>query len=456
MQSVTPEHLPRILSPKLRLILGFLLGIVFLLVIAGAASIPFYFESSTILYKFGLNRHLLRLGQLMGMVAGCLLLLQIILGARLKCLDRIFGLCNLFRFHRIAGFIIAGLIIIHPITIFIPENRIFIPLELRYWPEFVGLFLLLLIVFTVISSHWRARLRFPFHRWWPIHRWVAVLIAIAFWVHVLFVNETFGQKHLQLAAFFSMGICGLCFLWIRTRSIRNRRRSFLVSAVEPAGENAVCLRIRPNTGNMLVYLPGQFSFLTFFSNHISKEEHPFSIASAPTTTSRLEFVVRTTGDWTNKIKLLQPGDRVLLNGPFGMFSHLQVPGKKEIIMIAGGIGITPMLSMLRYMAEHNDQRKITLIWSSQTRKHIVLPDEFQNLAFQLKSLRMVHVLTRDPEYRGEKGRLDRPKLKKLLSDCSRSAAIFVCGPHRMMKEVRQSLVSLSFPRRFIFMERFSL
>ena len=70
MQSVTPEHLPHILSPKGRLILGILLGIVLLLVIAAASSIPFYFESSTILYKFGLNRQLLGLGQVTGMVAG--------------------------------------------------------------------------------------------------------------------------------------------------------------------------------------------------------------------------------------------------------------------------------------------------------------------------------------------------------------------------------------------------
>ena len=456
MQSVTPERLPRILSPKLRQILGILLGMVLLLVIAGAASIPFYFESSTILYKFGLNRHLLRLGQITGTVAGCLLLLQIILGARLKCLDRIFGLCRLFRYHRIAGFIIACLIIIHPIMIFIPENRIFIPLELRYWPEFVGLFLLLLIIFTVISGHWRAWLRFPFHRWWPIHRWAAFLIVVAFWVHVLSVSETFGQKPLQMVAFFSMCICGLLFFWIRTRTIRNRRKSFLVSAVEPAGENTACLKINPNTKHTPIYMPGQFGFLTFISDHISKEEHPFSITSAPTKNSRLEFVARTTGDWTSKLNKLKPGDSVLMDGPFGMFSHLQVPEKKEIIMIAGGIGITPMLSMLRYMAAHNDQRKIILIWSNQTRKHIILPDEFQKIASQLKNLRIEHVLTRETEYREEKGRLDRPMLKRLLMNYSRSAAVFVCGPNQMMKEVYQSLVFLRFPRRFIFMERFSL
>jgi hypothetical protein len=79
MQPVAPERVPNILSTKLRLLLGFLLSIIPLLAIAGAVSIPFYFESSTILYKFGLNRHLLRLGQVMGTIAGCLLFFQIIL-----------------------------------------------------------------------------------------------------------------------------------------------------------------------------------------------------------------------------------------------------------------------------------------------------------------------------------------------------------------------------------------
>jgi predicted ferric reductase len=456
MQPVAPERVPNILSTKLRLLLGFLLSIIPLLAIAGAVSIPFYFESSSILYKFGSDRQLLRSGQVMGLVAGCLLLMQTILSARLKCLDRVFGISDLFRFHRVTGFIIACLIILHPILIFIPENRVFIQLELRYWPEFVGFFLLLLIIFTVISSHWRAWLRLSFHRWWPIHRWGAVLIVVVFWVHVLSVSETFGQKLPQMIAFCAMGLWGLVFFWIRTRPIRNRRRPFTVSAIEPAGEDAVCLEFVPNTKHMPVYMPGQFGFLTFFSCHISKEEHPFSITSAPTRTSRLEIIVRTTGDWTHQLKNIQPGDRVLMSGPFGLFSCLHLAEKKEIIMIAGGIGITPMLSMLRYMADHNDQRKITLIWSNQTRKHIIFPNEFLNLEAQLRGLRIFHVLTRNPEFSGEKGRLDRPKLKRLISDCSISSAIFVCGPDQMMKEIYTCMVSLGFSKRMIFMERFSL
>ena len=445
-----------ILPYRLRLFFGTLLGVITLLILAGAASIPFFFESSSILYKFGLDRILLSAGQVVGIVAGFLLLVQIILSARLKCLDRVFGLNNLFKFHRLNAIVIACLILIHPILIFMPEDRITIPFEWRYWPEFVGLFLLLMIIATVISSHWRARLKLAFHRWWPIHRTAAILIIAALGVHVLSVSDTFEQKLPKMLAIGAMGLCGLLFIWIRTRRLRNQRKTFRVSAVEHAGENAVRLKIVSKTKNIPAYIPGQFSFITVISPRVLEEEHPFTIASSPTEASCLEFVVRTTGDWTRQLNNLRPGDKVAIQGPFGLFSHLRLAAEKEIIMIAGGIGITPMLSMLRYMADHKDPRKITLIWSNKTRKHIIYPHAFQNLEAQLNGLRILHVLTRDSEFNGEKGRLEHSILKRLTSDCSNSAAVFVCGPDQMMKVVCNSLTYLGFPKRMIFMERFRL
>ena len=423
---------------------------------AGAISIPYYFESSSILYKFGLDKLLLRSGQVVGMVAGFLLLLQIILSARLKFLDRVFGLNYLFKFHRITGIIIACLICIHPILIFIPEDRITIPFQLRYWPEFVGLFLVLMVITTVVLSQWRSWFNLRFHRWWLIHRIAVILIIVAFWIHVLSVSSTFEQKLPRIIAYCAIGLSALIFFWIRTRRIVNRKKMLTVSAVEGVGEDTVRLEIVPKTKNIPEYAPGQFCFITFFSSHISSEEHPFSIASSPTKNSFLEFIVRTTGDWTRKLNNLQPGDSVFINGPFGLFSHLRFPARKEIIMIAGGIGITPILSMLRYMADHNDQRKITLIWSNKTQKHVILPREFQNLNEQLKGLRIFQVLTRDPEFSGEIGRLDRQRLKRFISDCNISSAIFVCGPDQMMKDVRSSLLSLGFKNQMILMEQFSL
>jgi predicted ferric reductase len=456
MQTSTHQRNPKMLPHRQRLFLAFLMCLILLLVLAGAASIPFFYESSSILYKFGFKRVLLLAGQVTGLVAGCLLLMQVVLAARLKSLDRIFGLDRLFRYHRRSGIIIAALVIIHPIAIFIADDRIFIPLQRRYWPEFVGLFLTLLIVFMVVTGHWRAGLRLVFQRWWPIHRIAGMLAVTAFGIHLLSVNDTFEQKLPWLMAIGALVLCGLVFLWIRTRPLRSRVRPLRVSAIEPAGADAVRLEVVADGTHLPGYLPGQFGFITVSSDRVSSEEHPFTIASSPAEPKALEFIVRTTGDWTAQLPNLRPQDGVLFDGPYGLFGHLPISKQTEIIMIAGGIGITPMLSMLRYMAESDNQRKITLLWSNQTPDHIVLPDAFEKLAAQLKGLHIVHVMTRASGYSGERGRLDRSKLKRFLSGCSRSAAVMICGPDHMMQDVRLHLVSLGFQRRMIFMERFIL
>jgi ferredoxin-NADP reductase len=207
---------------------------------------------------------------------------------------------------------------------------------------------------------------------------------------------------------------------------------------------------------MFEYLPGQFSFITPLSPGLAREEHPFTIASTPTRPEALEFIIRTASDWTEQVDRLQPGDNVLLDGPFGRFSHLMQPAAGEMIMIAGGIGITPMLSMLRYMADHDDQRKITLIWSNRTEAHMVLKQEFSRLESKLRGLVIHKVFTRESDAGDRGGRLDRAKLKKLLTDCTRISDVFVCGPDRMIKDVVAHVAALGFPKRLIRSERFSL
>ena len=102
---------------------------------------------------------------------------------------------------------------------------------------------------------------------------------------------------------------------------------------------------------------------------------------------------------------LQKNDSVIVDGPYGLFSHRLVSEKTTVIFIAGGIGITPVLSMLRYMADTADNRKTLLIWSNQTRAHIVYPDEFETLENTLENLNVIHVLTREDRAAERKKRL---------------------------------------------------
>jgi predicted ferric reductase len=231
---------------------------------------------------------------------------------------------------------------------------------------------------------------------------------------------------------------------------------YRVTGVMPLGKDARSIELEPENHPVFDYIPGQFAFLTFISEHIADEEHPYTISSTPTRPSSLQFNIRCSGDWTRHIGRLRIGDKARIDGPYGRFSHLSLTGQGDLVMIAGGIGITPMLSMLRYMADVNDPRRISLIWSNRAKEDVILPDEFRDFEQRLKGLEMTQIFTREPGETGKKGRLDRNRLQKLLSGCSKESRFFLCGPPKMMQAVHRALIQLGFPSHAIHMEQFRL
>ena len=448
--------LARVYSRLQRLILGVLLVFAGLLLLLGAVSIPFVYESSTIQYRFGLDKALLRVTQVLGVCAGYFLLLQLIFSARLKSLDRVFSLNRCLRLHRFNGLLISIFCLLHAILIVVTEGLSAISLNMENWPELVGAFLLLVILTIVFVSWWRQSLGLAYHRWWLLHRIGAPLAVVALTVHILYVNDTFKYGFPRTLVFAVIGCYVFLYAWVQIKRIFIKGKPYEVVSITKAAQDTYSIELRATANQHLDYIPGQFAFVSFTSPHVSKEEHPFTISSTPSRVPNLQFTIRSCGDWSNTISRLRRKDKAFISGPFGNFGHLRFPQAREFIMVAGGIGITPMLSMLRFMANVNDKRKITLIWSNRTRKHIVYPDEFSELEERLAGLSIVHVLTREPEYDGERGRLDEEKFRRLLAGCSKQSTVFTCGPSDMMKEAYWSLRRIGFPCRSIIMERFSL
>ena len=147
-------------------------------------------------------------------------------------------------------------------------------------------------------------------------------------------------------------------------------------------------------------------------------------------------------------------DAAFIQGPYGRFSHLFLPADREIIMIAGGIGITPMLSMLRYMSDHGDRRRVTLLWSNRTREHLFGRDELEAIGQKLTGFKWVPIFTREESEGDRIRRIDRNTLEMLLSDCGREAAIFLCGPPGMVAQIRPALNRIGFTRKSIHTEAF--
>ncbi len=439
-----------------RFALGFFCSFFVLLLLTGAGSVPFLYESQSLRYKFGLEKNLLLTGQVLGMLAATLLLLQLILSARFSLLDRIFGLNRLYSVHRYSGAGIGVLVLLHPLLVFAPEDITSLPPGFEYWPEILGAGLLLAILTIIFSSLFRRFLGLPFHHWWLAHRLATVAVSAAVILHVLYVSDTFEQGQSRLMALGAAALWVLVYGWVKLRGFLQRKKPYEVEEIARAARDTYSVTLKPQQDGVFSYLPGQFAFVSFTSGKVSGEEHPFTISSSPTRKGTLQFSIRCSGDWTAGIGYLRPGDEAVLDGPYGLFSHLVESGRRDLVMIAGGIGITPMLSMLRYMADTGDTRRITLIWSNRTREDKIYRNEFREMEERLAGLRLIDVFTRERQDYEAATRVNRKKLGRFLVHCDRESAVFICGPPMMMKEMRSTMVRLGFKRRHIHLEEFSL
>jgi predicted ferric reductase len=183
---------------KLKLYRGLVIGLA-LLVAGGALSVPFVYESMTLWYKFGMNRTMLRGGQMAGLLTATLLLVQILVAARGKFLKDLFGIAALMRWHKINGIIIAFLALSHMLLVLAPEGLTNLPIGKKYWPEMVGALLLLIILSMAISSQFRQQLHLDYKRWRAIHKLLGYFVIVLIGVHVLFVSDSFGHAVPRIA-----------------------------------------------------------------------------------------------------------------------------------------------------------------------------------------------------------------------------------------------------------------
>ncbi len=190
-----------------------LVVVLFTIVTCGALTIPFIYESQTLWYKVGIDRTMLRGGQLAGLLAAVLLFVQILLGARSKFLQGLFGIAKLMQWHRINGIIVSLLALCHVLLVLLPEGLTNLPIGKKYWPEMVGGLLLFIILSMAFSSHFRQKLALNYKRWRIIHKLLGYFVISFIALHVLFVSDSFQHK-VPKAAFLAslVGVIGSVIL----------------------------------------------------------------------------------------------------------------------------------------------------------------------------------------------------------------------------------------------------
>ena len=196
-------------------LVAFLLFLIAGCIVGGALSIPFLFESKTMWYKVGIDRTLLRAGQMAGILAALSLFLQLLLGARGRFLGGLFGAAKLMRWHRFNGILLAVLILMHVGLVLVPEGITNLPIGKKYWPEMVGGLLLWLILSMVISSYYRQQLGFAYSRWRFAHRLLAYPALVLAGVHVLSVSDSFADGTPRTALITLLLALTLALLWTK-------------------------------------------------------------------------------------------------------------------------------------------------------------------------------------------------------------------------------------------------
>lgn len=175
------------------------------LVLALALAVPFVFETQTLWYKVGSDKTMLRGGQLAGMAALVFVFLQVLLGSRIRGLERAFGPVAVMWLHRLNGLLVLLLALVHVGLVLLPEGIGHLPLGWKYWPEMVGAIALFTITTMVIASYFRERLGLAYLKWRVIHRALGYLIPVLVVVHVLNVSESFTFTVPKVGLFVVLG-----------------------------------------------------------------------------------------------------------------------------------------------------------------------------------------------------------------------------------------------------------
>ncbi len=198
---------------------------------------------------------------------------------------------------------------------------------------------------------------------------------------------------------------------------------------------------------------GQFMILRFLQNGFWWQAHPFSL-SWGASNSELRITAKNLGDFTASMPNLKVRTKVLIDGPHGVFTSDKIT-KDKVLMIAGGIGITPLRSLAEELVGKVD---LTLIYSAKTRNEAVLLDELKLLSqnnTSTKSFRLIEIYSNEQIQGAEFGMLNKDKLAELVADLS-ERDVFLCGPPRMMDAMKLAVMEIGLPRKQFHWEKFSL
>jgi len=394
----------------------------------------------------------------LGFAGTAMMAIQFALTARFRRASAPYGIDVVYYFHRhlaVLGFLLT---LLHPIILFVlnpPFLSYLNPFDAP-WFMTAGVGSLLALTLLIASSIWRKQLGIHYDGWRIWHGILAVAALVLALLHIEGVGFYIATPWRQALWIVIGASCLALFLYVRlVKPWRMRSQPYRVAEVLAERGDAWTLVVEPDGHAGFDFQPGQFAWLTLRSSPFALREHPFSFSSCPTQPRRYEFTIKELGDFSRTIRNVKPGEVVYLDAPYGAFSIDRHPAP-GYVFIAGGIGIAPMMSMLRALADRGDQRPHLLIAAHSRWDRVIFREALDALRSRLR-LEVVHVLEEPPEdWQGEVGYVTPAVLERHLPIDRAAYEYFVCGPQPMITAVEKGLYQLGVPMTRFHTELFDL
>ena len=395
---------------------------------------------------------------------------NLILGGRIAVIEPFFGgLDRMYRIHHRIGLVAYNFLLAHGALMIASAATVSwdavvqLVSPSRSWTVTLGVIALAgLLVVMLLTLY--ARINHEVFLW--VHRFFGLVFLIGA-VHAF---RTPGVKAMSpaltvyLSAFALAGLLAYAYRSVFGELFVNRRH-YRVTNINRFGGEVAEITLTPSDGS-LPFTPGQFVFLTFESRSMSqwfrpfsrrpsgpseivslrtgavrKQFHPFSITSSPDS-RELQVAIKASGDYTAALEHLEVGDRARIEGPYGSFSFRNTRSRRQV-WIAGGIGVTPFLSMARSLPEDFE---VDFYYAVKSRALGYFIDDFEEMASSHPGLRVI------PYPEDELGFLTAEEIERRSG--LTGTDVLMCGPGPMTAALERQLRSLGVPRGRIHYEEF--
>lgn len=366
--------------------------------------------------------------------------------------------------HKRVGKYLGYLFFLHPFLILAPSFAVSMDYGMTSLVStltapamLTGLIAWGLMLLFVLLAVYKQALPVRYETWHLLHLLGFSCVAILATLHVTSVG-----RHGQFQPGFNLLWWGLCSAAIALmlynhlfKPLRLQRRPFKLKSVARVSTSDWQLTLEKPAGVDFDFAPGQFAWINTSGSAFDMNDHPFSIASCRKDLPVVSFIIRTLGDYTANLDSLQPGQNVYLDGPYGSMSLQDSDKADGILLVAGGAGIGPMLSLLRALAARQETRPVRLVYGNRSLDQMVMQDEIRGLEQQMADFRQLRVCSEESTASDiHTGVIDRVSLAQSLDTGRRENwEVYVCGPSAMIKAVRRHARALGIPESHIHYEQ---